>query len=118
MTICQIETVRAVENAAAIAGCDGVDMLFLGPFDLSADMGHVGAPDHPAVLAAIERVEAAAKAAGTLLGAIPTPARPAEKLFALGYDLVLADFDLVLLRDGARDSVARLRAAAGRAGAG
>ena len=118
MVICQIETAQAVENAAAIAACEGVDMLFIGPFDLSANMGFVGQPDHGEVLARIAEVEAASKAAGKLLGAIPTGARPAEQLFELGYDLVLADFDLLLLRDAARASVARLRAAAGRDGQG
>ena len=51
---------------------------------------------------------------GTRLGGIPTPERSAEVLFGAGYDLVLADFDVLMLRDAARASVARLRAAQGR----
>ncbi|MHC4984251.1 MAG: HpcH/HpaI aldolase family protein, partial [Planctomycetota bacterium] len=113
LVICQIETRQAVEEAAGIASVDGVDMLFLGPFDLSAALGQLGAPDHPEVRTRITEVEQAAKAAGKRLGGIPTPGRTAEALFAAGYDLVLADFDVVLLRDGAHASVARLRAAAG-----
>jgi 2-keto-3-deoxy-L-rhamnonate aldolase RhmA len=114
LIICQIETGAAVEAAGAIAALEGVDMLFLGPFDLSASLGHLGAPDHPEVLARIEAVEQAAKAAGVRLGGIPTPERGAEALFAAGYDLVLADFDVLLLRDAARAAVARLRVARGR----
>jgi 2-keto-3-deoxy-L-rhamnonate aldolase RhmA len=111
LIICQIESAAAARAAGEIAAVEGVDMLFLGPFDLSAALGYVGQPDHPEIQACIAEIEQAAKAAGKLLGGIPTPARPAEALFAAGYDLVLADFDLVLLRDGARASVARLRAA-------
>ena len=115
LIICQIESRQAAENAAGIAAVEGVDMLFLGPFDLSANLGHMGAPDHPEARALIGDVEAAAKAAGKLLGALPTPRRGAEQLYASGYDLVLADFDSLLLRDGARASLAALKAAMARA---
>lgn len=114
MIMCQIETGRAVENAAEIAAVPGVDLLFVGPFDLSGDLGYLGQPDHPAVLERIKTVERAAKSAGKLLSGIPTPERDAASLFADGYDLVLADFDLLLLRDAARASVHKLRAAASR----
>ena len=112
LVICQVETGQAVEEAAEIASVEGVDMLFIGPFDLSAALGRIGEPDHPEVRARITDVEQAAKAQGKRLGGIPTPGRTAEALFADGYDLVLADFDVALLRDGARSSVERLRAAA------
>lgn len=116
LVICQIETAEAVDSAAEIASVEGVDLLFLGPFDLSAALGYVGQPDHPEVHARIAEVEQAAKRADKRLGGIPTPGRPAERLFADGYDLVLADFDLVMLRDSARASVARLRAATRKSG--
>ena len=114
--ICQIETGQAVAEAAEIAAVEGVDMLFLGPFDLSAALGRIGEPDHPEVRERIADVEQAAKAQGKRLGGIPTPGRTAEALFADGYDMVLADFDVLMLRDAARSSVARLRAAAAAAG--
>ncbi len=88
----------------------GDDMLFVGPFDLSAGLGHAGEPDHPEVRALIARVEAAAQAAGQRLGAIPTPGRSAAELVAAGYQLIIADADVLLLRDGARASLATLRA--------
>ncbi len=81
----QIESAEAVENVTAIAGTEGVDMLFVGPFDLSANLGHVGEPDHPEVRAAIARV-------------------------AAGYELIVVDADVLLLRDGAQASLAKLRA--------
>jgi 4-hydroxy-2-oxoheptanedioate aldolase len=114
LILCQIESRAAVEAAADIAGVDGVDMIFVGPFDLSASLGHLGQPDHPEVRAAIAAVEKAAKAAGKLLGAIPTPERSAKDLYDAGYDLVLADSDVALLRDGTRRGCQALREAAGR----
>jgi len=109
LCICQIETRAGVENAAAIAAVEGVDLIFIGPMDLSADMGHLGEPDHPAVLEAIARVERATRAAGKLLGAIPTAGRPAKQLLAAGIDLLLPDADVILLREAARQSLASLR---------
>ena len=51
LVMCQIESAAAVDNAARIAAADGVDMLFIGPFDLSANVGHLGEPDHAEVRA-------------------------------------------------------------------
>ena len=110
LVMCQIESAEAVENVTAIAAVEGVDMLFVGPFDLSAGIGHPGQPDHPEVHALIARVEVAARSAGTRLGAIPTPERSAAELVAAGYELIIADADVLLLRDGARASLAQLRA--------
>lgn len=68
--IVQAETRQAMENLDQIAAVDGVDCVFIGPADLSADMGHRGNPGHPEVKAAIEdgvaHIRAAGKAAGIL----------------------------------------------------
>src|SRR3546814_2208655 len=85
LVICQVETQEALDNLAGIVAVDGLDMIFLGPFDLSASLGHMGEPDHPDVRRKIAAVEAAAKAAGCLLGGIPTPERSAKDLYAAGY---------------------------------
>lgn len=117
LVICQIETAAAVAAVEAIAAVEGLDMLFIGPFDLSASLGHVGEPDHPAVRQAIEAVEAAAKQAGCLLGTIPTEARPLEALLEAGYDLILPAADSLLLRDGSTAVMARWRALRGEGAA-
>jgi 2-keto-3-deoxy-L-rhamnonate aldolase RhmA len=112
LIMCQIESSEGVENAAAVAAVEGVDMLFIGPFDLSASLGHFGEPDHPDVRKKIAQVEAAAKQAGCALGGIPTPERSADDLLAAGYRLILADADVGLLGDTARARVKALRTAA------
>lgn len=66
----QIESAEAVENIDAIAATDGVDGVFVGPADLSADMGFVGQMDAPEVLAAIDHVYARTKAAGKIIGTV------------------------------------------------
>ncbi len=68
--VVQLETRAALANLEAIAAVEGVDVLFIGPSDLAADMGHLGDSTHPAVRAAIEdaihRIVATGKAAGIL----------------------------------------------------
>lgn len=109
--ICQIEAPEAIDNVEAIAAVEGVDMLFVGPFDLSAQMGYLGQPDHPDVRAAIERAEKAAKAAGKLLGGIATPERGPADLVKAGYDLVIPDADVALLRMTAEEKIRAFRTA-------
>ena len=62
--VLQIEDAEAVENVEAIAAVPGVDVLFVGPADLSASLGVIGETGHPRVVAATERVARAAAAAG------------------------------------------------------
>ena len=114
LVIGQIESRAGVENADAIAATQGIDMIFIGPYDLSNSLGYPGEPDHPQALKAIARVEKAAKKRGKWLGAIPTPARSAAELYKAGYDLVLSHCDVVMLRDAARADVAAMRQVLGR----
>ena len=68
----QIETGEALADVEAIAAVDGVDVLFVGPADLSHNLGMICPPDDPELLAHAATVaEAAArhhKAAGVLVG--------------------------------------------------
>lgn len=67
----QIETREAMKNLPQILDVEGVDGVFIGPADLSADMGYAGNPQHPEVQAAIEQaivqIREAGKAPGILI---------------------------------------------------
>ncbi len=60
MVIVQCETAEAVENIEQIVAVPGVDVLFLGPYDLSMSMGIGGQFQHPDFLAAVDKVLAGA----------------------------------------------------------
>ena len=68
MAIIHIETAEAVEAAADFAAIDDVDVLFIGPTDLSHSLGHPGDLAHPDVVAALERTADAVVASGKVLG--------------------------------------------------
>ena len=68
MVILQIEHIDAVAEIDAILGVPGVDSIVPGTNDISGSMGLLGQPDHPDVVAAIERIFEAAKSKGVPFG--------------------------------------------------
>lgn len=107
LIICQIEAAQAVEQVEAIAAVERVDMLFIGPMDLSGDMGFIGQPDHPEVRRAIAHVEQVAQDNGKLLGTITTPERSIADLSAAGHRLIAAASDTGLLQSAAASVLAQ-----------
>lgn len=69
-TIVQIESLAAVKAIPEIAAVEGVDVLFIGPADLAADMGYTGQPDAPEVddviLSALSKIDRSGKVPGVL----------------------------------------------------
>jgi 4-hydroxy-2-oxoheptanedioate aldolase len=66
--IVQIETLEALENLDEIAAVEGVDVLFIGPADLSMAMGIFGQFDHPTFVAALKKIIKAGKKAKKTIG--------------------------------------------------
>jgi 2-keto-3-deoxy-L-rhamnonate aldolase RhmA len=62
-----IEDMKAVEQIDAIAATPGVDLIAVGPSDLSRSLGVSGEPDHPRLVAAIDRIRAAVRNTGARL---------------------------------------------------
>ena len=107
---CQIESARAVENIDAILAVEGIDMLFIGPFDLSATVGQMGNLKHPDVARLVEHAETRIRAAGRPMGTVPHPGCTWKDMFARGYQFVNAGSDISRLRDGALADVKEFRA--------
>jgi 2-keto-3-deoxy-L-rhamnonate aldolase RhmA len=107
--VAQIESPEAVEEVERIAAVEGVDVLFVGPSDLTFAMGRFRAFDDAQYRAAVERVTAAAddagKAAGIFLGA---PERVPEAV-ADGFRMIGIGSDATMMMAGARDALALAR---------
>lgn len=100
--IVQVETVTAMQNLDEIVNVDGVDAVFIGPSDLSASMGYVGNPDHPDVVAAIERGLATINAAGKAGGLLCINPEKAQHYAEKGAKFVGVGVDTLLLSQGAK----------------
>jgi 4-hydroxy-2-oxoheptanedioate aldolase len=85
LVIAMVESAAAVSAAADIAAVDGIDLLFLGPADLAADLGLL-AGDQAPVAAALTTVR---EAAGGRVLSICGDEATAEAHFAAGSQLVL-----------------------------
>jgi 2-keto-3-deoxy-L-rhamnonate aldolase RhmA len=111
--VVQLESRRALENLEAIAGVPGVDALFVGPADLSADMGHGGHTVHPKVMEAMGDAARRAAAVGKPIGTLGLAPPQVAQYRALGFDFIALSSDLGLLIHGARDTLFDLRSQGG-----
>lgn len=111
LLIAQIETERGLDEVEAIAAVDGIDVLWVGHFDLTNFMGIPGAFDDPRFEAAMVRTAAAARANGKAAGFMATDPRWIERVRAWGYTMIAVGTDVGLFVDGAK----RLTALAGAA---
>jgi len=96
----QIEDELGVANAAEIAAVDGVDVLFVGPGDLSTNMGAMGNPGAAHVREAIATVRKAASEAGKASGILAPAKADADRYLADGFTMVAVGSDLGLLARG------------------
>lgn len=100
LILIQIETASAVQEADAIAAIDGVDLLFVGPADLSQSLGVLGQLNHPRVWEAIDTVAAACKRHGKHWGVVPADPAFAEKAYDKGCRLLSVNTDILAMRRG------------------
>lgn len=105
----QIETLEGLRNLESIANVDGVDGIFIGPGDLSADMGYLGQPSHSEVVKVVEdafrRIRACGKAPGILVGGEELT----RNYLAMGGLFVAVGADQNVLRDGVTQLAARFK---------
>ncbi len=110
LVVVQVETPTAVTDIDAIVQVPGLDVVFIGPGDLSTALGHMGDAAHPDVQAAFARVEKAAKARGVALGNITRSWEQARELYARGYQFLTLCSDTTLLTRGSQEILDRFRA--------
>lgn len=100
-----IESRAGFDAIEEIAATPGIDLLFLGPLDLTTDFGPFGDLASPGLARALAEAEARVLATGKLLGGATLPGESARDLFARGHSLVSAASDVGLLRGAALAAV-------------
>ena len=106
----QIECESGVAHAAEIAALEGVDALFVGPGDLSCNMGAMGNPGSDHVQEAIAAVRQAAHAAGKAAGILAPVKADADRYLKDGFTMVAVGADLGLLARGSDNLIASFSA--------
>ena len=108
MLVLMIEHIEAIHHIEAIAAVEGVDVLFIGPYDLSSSMNLTGQLNHPDVDAACEKVLNAAHVHGIAAGihlVDPTPEEIALRM-RQGYTMIALGIDVVMLRKSSQAPLA------------
>lgn len=109
LCIVQIESPQAVDSAEAIAALDGVDVLFVGPVDLSHSMGIPGQIEHPKFVDALRAVALATKKASKAAGILLRSPEDTAHYLALGYTFLGCGSDGSMLRSTAHSQLTNLR---------
>ena len=98
VVIVQAEGKKAVENLDEILDVPGIDVVFVGPYDLSSSLGHVGEINHPEVIECIKGIIAKASAKGVKIGCFADTVEGGKKWRDLGVKFIGygCDFDIFM----------------------
>ncbi|WP_299700889.1 HpcH/HpaI aldolase/citrate lyase family protein [uncultured Tateyamaria sp.] len=103
----QVENRAGIANLDDILAVDGIDGVFIGPADLSADMGHMGQLTHPEVQATIKDVIGRIEAAGKAPGILATTPDFTQDALDWGARFVATGLDLLILAKSLRELAQR-----------
>lgn len=111
--VIQVETLDAIKNIDAIAAQPGVDVLFVGPSDLTMALGIFGQLDHPHYQDAIREVAKAAGKHGKATGVLLLDMKEYPMYFDLGYRFLASGADGSFVAKGAEDLVKQMKGYSG-----
>jgi 4-hydroxy-2-oxoheptanedioate aldolase len=108
LVVVQIETPQAVAAAEHIAAIEGVDVLFVGPMDLSVNLGCPGDFTPPHFLAALEQVVAACRQHGKVAGILSRP-QLVDQHRQLGFRFLALGSDTGAVQSGLQQALHAMR---------
>ncbi len=110
LVILQVETVEALKNVDAIAAVPGVDVLFIGPNDLSAGLGYFRQFDRPEYISAVTKILQATRTHGKIPGIMTGGADETLDRIDQGFRFVAVGSDTRLLAGAAGSAYEKIRA--------
>lgn len=110
LVIALVETATGIANVEAIAAVPGIDVVWLGHYDLTDSMGITGQFDRPEFDAAVARLVAAATRYGKAAGFLATSVEMARAWRRKGFRCISYGSDAGLLQGALGDGIAALRA--------
>ncbi|MBS1601740.1 MAG: 2-dehydro-3-deoxyglucarate aldolase [Bacteroidetes bacterium] len=107
--IVQIETAEVLHHLDAVAATDGIDVLFIGPSDLSMELGIFGQLDHPLFKDALKATVNAAQKAGKAVGILLQNPDDYKTYHELGIRFIACGADGTFVSQGARNMANKLK---------
>ncbi len=105
----QVEHKNAVDNIEVIAGIPGLNVIFVGPFDLSGSIGKLGQVNDPEVVRMIRKIKTVCAGAGIATGIFGVDAEAVEAYINIGYTLIAIGTDTSLLSRSVEQTLTSLR---------
>jgi 4-hydroxy-2-oxoheptanedioate aldolase len=105
----QCENIAGVPHLDAIASVPGVDVIFIGPFDLSSSLGIPGQTDAPQVREVMARVLEVCARHGKYAGIFTFSVDQAKEYARMGFRYIIAGSDVRYLSDGCVAAVQKLK---------
>ncbi len=112
LVILQLEGTEAIENLPEIAAVQGVDILFIGPYDLSQSLGVPGQVDHPEVARRMMEIIGFCRKKGMAVGTFTDTLENARKWREAGIRYLSYSVDVGLFLDACRRVVQSVRSPA------
>ncbi|MFP6721018.1 MAG: aldolase/citrate lyase family protein [Candidatus Poribacteria bacterium] len=109
LLIAQIETVQGLENADKIAALDGIDVLWIGHFDLTNSMEIPGQFDHPKYLQAVTHVAEICQKHGKSAGFMASNVKEGCSMQEKGFRCLAYGGDLWLYKQALRQGISALK---------
>jgi 2-keto-3-deoxy-L-rhamnonate aldolase RhmA len=109
LLIVQIETAAGLDAVEEIAAVDGIDVLWIGGFDLTASLGIPGQLDSDVYRDAVTRIVAAARAAGKHVGMVCTSVDESRAMLAAGLTMIGYSFDTWVFGAALQKAIAEVR---------
>jgi 4-hydroxy-2-oxoheptanedioate aldolase len=106
--IVQIETTEVLNHLDEVAAIDGVDVLFIGPADLSMELGIFGQFEHPLFVEALNKIVAAAKKANKAVGILFFNPDDYQRYHDLGIRFLACGADATFVAEGARTMAGKM----------
>jgi len=113
LVMVMVETKEAVENIDEIMSIDGIDGMFLGPFDLSCSYGHPGEITHPVVAEAMVKSREACKKYGKAAGlhVLPNDYNIIKDAIDKGFTFIALSYDANIIHLGSKEMIEKARQA-------
>ena len=105
----QCETEQAVRKVGSIASIEGLDLIFIGPYDLSLSLGVPGDIFHPKMIEAVDKVLAVCKKLNKPAGIYVSSLGEAKTRIEQGFTLLAYSTDILILTAAAKNIVNSLR---------
>ena len=109
LTIVHIEGLAGIENLAEIISINGIDVIFLGPYDLSQSCGVPGEVHHPLVVSKMQKAVALAKANNKIIGTFCESPSDAHKWRDLGVQYISYSVDVGIILNAYKEITKQLK---------